>query len=220
MAKVASIVAELRRMADPDNIAGQQHFGVRPKTEQLGIAMGPLREIAKKHRGNHALALKLWCQPIHECRMLAAFIADPKQVTPDLMDEWIVDFDSWAVVDNTCMHLFRRTPHSFDKERAWANHTPEYERRAAFALLASLAVHAKREPDQTFLDLMPLIDHAANDKRNFVKKAVNWALRQIGKRKSEVCQNAAIKLAEDLSQRDSATERWIGKDALRELSSR
>lgn len=217
MADVAAIVAKLRRRADPVNAAGQQRFGIRPRTEQLGLAMGPLRELAKAHRRDHALALELWAQPINECRMLAAFIADPKQVTPALMDAWITDFDSWALCDNACVHLFRRTPHAFAKVRAWADREPEFERRAAYALLATLAVHAKREPDQTFLDLLPLIDRASTDDRNFVKKAVNWALRQIGKRNSETCHTAAIALAEKLAQRDSPAARWIGHDALREL---
>lgn len=217
MADVAAIVTELRRQADPVNVTGQQRFGIRPRTEQLGLAMGPLRELAKAHRRDHALALELWAQPINECRMLAAFIADPKQVTPELMDAWITDFDSWALCDNTCVHLFRRTPHVFDKARAWADFAPEFERRAAFTLIATLAVHAKREPDQTFLDLLPLIERASDDDRNFVKKAVNWALRQIGKRRGDVCHPAALALAKDLATRDSRSARWIGGDALREL---
>jgi 3-methyladenine DNA glycosylase AlkD len=217
MAEVGSIVSELRRQSNPANIAGQQRFGIRPRTEQLGLAMSPLRELAKAHRRDHSLALELWAQPIYECRLLAALVADPKQVTPELMDAWIVDFDSWALCDNTCLHLFRRTPHGFAKVSAWADRTPEFERRAAFALLAALAVHAKREPDQTFLNLLPLIERAADDDRNFVKKAVNWALRQIGKRNSPVCHAAAMALAADLAERTSPASRWIGKDALREL---
>ena len=219
-ALATELLTELRRHANPVNVAGQQRFGIRPRTELLGLSMVLLRDIAKPHRRDHALALALWQQPIHEAQLLAALTADPKQVTPELMDAWIADFDTWDLCDQVCMNVFRRTPYAFDKVTAWAHREPEFERRAAFALLATLAVHAKKEPDATFLALLPLIDEAASDERNFVKKAVNWALRQIGKRPSETLLTAALDLAEDLSTRESKSARWIGKDALRELSKR
>jgi len=177
-----------------------------------------LRDLAKPHRHDHALAFALWAQPIHEAQLLAVLTADPQQFTPDLMDAWITDFDTWDICDQACLNVFRRTPYAFDKVTAWADREPEFERRAAFALVATLGVHAKKEPDATFLALLPLIDQAADDHRNFVKKAVNWALRQIGKRRSETLLSAALDLAEDLSTRESKSARWIGKDALRELS--
>jgi 3-methyladenine DNA glycosylase AlkD len=212
------LIAGFRLQAHPVKIAGQNRFGIRPRTELLGLSMVTLRETAKPHRRNHELALALWAHPIHEAQLLAALTADPTQFTPERMDAWITAFDTWDICDQVCMNVFRRTPHGFTKVREWANLEPEFERRAAFALLATLAVHAKKEPDETFLNLLPLIDHAANDERNFVKKAVNWALRQIGKRRSHPLLTAALDLAEDLSTRESKSARWIGKDALRELS--
>ncbi len=214
----ASFIAELRRHASPTNVAGQQRFGIRPRTELLGWSMGMLRDLAKPYRRHHSLALALWAHPIHEAQLLAALTADPAQFTPTLMDAWIRDFDTWDLCDQVCLNVFRRTPQAFERVRAWALREPEFERRAAFALLACLAVHAKKEPDATFFALLPLIDQAADDERNFVKKAVNWALRQIGKRRSEPLRAAAINLATDLATRPSRSARWIGRDALRELS--
>ncbi len=215
------LLAELRAAGSPANVAGQRRFGIRPRTEQLGCPIPLLRALAKPHRRDHALALELWSRPIHEARLLAAFIADPQQVTPQLMDTWAADFDSWDLCDQVCLTVFRRTPHAFAKVRAWAYREPEYERRAAFALLASLAVHAKAEPDDTFLAFLPLITDAATDERNFVKKAVNWSLRQIGKRPSPALHTAALALAETLAVHPvSKSARWTGKSAARELRTR
>ncbi|MCF3651371.1 DNA alkylation repair protein [Synoicihabitans lomoniglobus] len=215
-----ALIAELRAAGDPRNVAGQQRFGIRTSDEQLGCSMPLLRGLAKAHRRNQPLALALWEQPVHEARILAALTADPSQFTPKLMDSWITGFDSWDVCDQTCMNVFRHTPHAFGRVRAWSNREPEFERRAAFALLATLGVHAKKEPDQTFLDFLPLIATAATDERNFVKKAVNWALRQIGKRRSPPLHAAALQLAEELAASPSPSARWIGRDAVRELRSR
>lgn len=212
------LLAELRAAGTEENVEGQNRFGIRPRTEQLGCSMVLLRDLAKPHRRHHELALELWKRPIHEAQILAALTADPKQVTPELMDAWVGDFDSWDLCDQVCMNVFRRTPHAFDKVRAWADRHPEFERRAAFALLATLAVHQKREPNSTFLELLPLVERAAEDERNFVKKAVNWALRQIGKRSDPTCHAAALALAESLAEHPtSKSARWIGRDAVREL---
>ena len=145
------LIDQLRQQANPVNIAGQMRFGIRPKTELLGLSMVQLRDFAKPHRRNHPLALALWAHPIHEAQLLAALTADPKAFTPDLMDVWIRDFDTWDICDQVCMNVFRRSAHAFAKVSAWADREPEFERRAAFALLATLAVHAKKEPDETFL---------------------------------------------------------------------
>ncbi|MCK4594248.1 DNA alkylation repair protein, partial [bacterium] len=146
----------------------------------------------------------------------AAFLADPKQITPEQMDAWAADFNSWDVCDQACCSLFDRTPHAWDKARDWAGREEEYVRRGAFALLAGLAVHDKETPDQMFIDAFPLIRAAADDERNFVKKAVNWALRQIGKR--NLALNAAvITAAEKILARDTKSARWIARDTLREL---
>lgn len=212
------LLAELRAESDPRNVEGQRRFGIRPHTEMLGASMVRLRAMAKAHRRHQELALALWEHPIHEARILAALTADPRQFTPALADAWIPRFDSWDVCDQVCINVFRDTDFAFAKVRAWAPREPEFERRAAFALMATLALKRKKEPHQTFLDFLPLIARAADDERNFVKKAVNWALRQIGKRDSETCLAAALDLAEELTTRESRSARWIGRDALRELS--
>lgn len=216
----ARLIAELRAESNPVNIAGQKRFGIRPQTEMLGASMGRLRALAKPHRRHHELAIALWEHPIHEAQILAALTADPHQMTPERADVWITAFDSWDVCDQVCLNVFRHTNFAFIKVREWAQREPEFEKRAAFALLATLAVHRKQEPHRTFLDLLPLIAGAADDERNFVKKAVNWALRQIGKRASETCLVAALDLADELSRRHSPSARWIGRDAMRELSRR
>lgn len=180
-----------------------------------------LRMMARPQRRNQELALALWAMPVHEARILAGFVADPREFTPRLMDAWAAGFDSWDLCDQVCIAVFRLTPYAFAKVRAWSRRRGEFGRRAAFSLLATLAVHAKAEPDATFLGLLPLIEAAATDERNFVKKAVNWALRQIGKRPSRVLRAAALDLARKLSAHpDSASARWIGKDAVRELAGR
>ncbi len=214
------LLAELRAEADPRNVVGQLRFGIRPTTEMLGASMVRLRAMAKAHRRDQALALALWEHPIHEAQILAVLTADPKQFSPELADAWITKFDSWDVCDQACINVFRETDFAFAKVREWAAREPEFERRTAFALMATLALKRKKEPHQTFLDFLPLLDRAADDERNFVKKAVNWALRQIGKRDSETCLAAALDLAEELTTRDSKSARWIGRDALRELSRR
>ncbi len=150
--------------------------------------------------------------------MLATLIDDPKQITETQMEAWVRDFDSWDVCDGACGRLFWRTPQAYGKAREWAAAEPEFVRRAGFALIAWLAVHDKKAEDSAFIDLLPLIEHYADDDRNFVKKAVNWALRQIGKR-NRALHAAAIACAERLAERDSRPARWIAKDALRELCS-
>src|SRR5688500_8103690 len=150
-------------------------------------------------------------------RVLAGFIADPSRVTPALMDRWCRDFDNWAVCDSTCIHLFSRTPHAWRKVPIWSRRQDEFVRRAGFALLAALVVHDKRASDQPFIDGLALVEAAAGDGRNFVKKAVNWALRQVGKRNQRL-NVAAVSVSRRLAASPEASARWIGKDALRELT--
>ena len=217
----ASLITRLRAESNPANVAGQNRFGIRPRTEQLGCSIPTLPALAKAHRRDQSLALALWALPVHEAQILAALVADPQQLTPELMDAWITAFDSWDVCDQMCLNTFRHSPHAFAKVREWAEREPEFERRAAFALLATLAVHAKKEPDATFIALLPLIEQAATDERNFVKKAVNWALRQIGKRPAVTLHAAALALSEQLALHPtSKSARWIGRDAARELGPR
>ncbi len=221
-ALAVALIAELRAIGDPVKVAGQQRYGSRPRNEQLGCTIPQLRALARGHRRDQALAVALWNYPVHEAHILASLVADPRQLTPEQMDAWCAGFDSWDVCDQMCVNAFCLTPHAFAKVRAWADREPEFERRAAFALLAALAVHRKQEPDATFLELLPLIERAATDERNFVKKAVNWALRQIGKRRgSPACYAAALALAEKLAAHPaSASARWVGNDAARELRAR
>jgi 3-methyladenine DNA glycosylase AlkD len=178
-----------------------------------------IRLIAKAIGTDHELAGELWKTGVYEARMLAAFVAEPARVTKAEMDGWCRDFDNWAICDTMCFHLFDRTPHAFDKIEAWAGRKDEFVRRAAFALLASVALHDKKAPDEPFLRALPLIERAAEDERNFVKKGVSWALRGIGKRNARL-RAAAADLARRLSQSEHEAARWIGKDALREFAKR
>ena len=196
---------------------GMARFGIRSK-QVYGVSMTTMRPLIKQLGKDHELAVALWETGWHEARILASFVAEPNRVTPRLMDRWCRDFDNWAVCDSVCLHLFDRTPHAFDKVAVWSRRRDEFVKRAAFALLAGLAVHDKRSEDARFIQCLPLIEQAAVDPRNFVKKAVNWALRQIGKRNLAL-HAAATELAERLVVSSAAAPRWVGKDALRELTS-
>lgn len=212
---VAGLLAELEARADPAIRDGLKRFGIVTADRTLGIRVGDIRAIAKPHRKNHALALELWESGLYEARLLAVMVDDPAQVTPGQMDHWRSAFDNWATCDTACFDLFDRTPHAFDAIDRWADLNEEFGRRAAFALLASVALHDKKLPDRPFLDRLPLIESAAADGRNFVKKGVNWALRAVGRRSAPL-NHASIRLAERLATK-IASERWVGKDALKAL---
>jgi 3-methyladenine DNA glycosylase AlkD len=182
-----------------------------------GVSIANLRPLARRLKRNHALAGALWKSGIHEARILAAFVEEPDKVTAAQMDRWVAAFDSWDLCDQVCNNLFALTPYVDEKIRAWADDEREFVRRAAFALLAAHSVHAKTAPDSELLAFLPLVERHATDPRNFVKKAVNWALRQIGKRNLTL-HAPALALAEKLAASDDRTARWIGKDAVRELS--
>lgn len=184
----------------------------------FGVSAVPMRALAKQCGRDHALALKLWDTGWHEARIVAALVDDPARVTPAQMDRWAGGFDNWAVCDTACCHLFDRTPHAWAKAREWSRRDKEFVKRAGFTLMAGLAVHDKKAEDQRFLAFLPVIERHADDDRNFVKKAINWALRQIGKRNASL-NAAAVTVAGRLAKRDSAAARWVGKDALRELTS-
>jgi 3-methyladenine DNA glycosylase AlkD len=214
---VDQVLAELREQANPENVAAMARVGIS-SSYTLGISVPAIRRFARRIGRDHALALDLWASGIHEARILAALVDEPVRVTPEQMEAWAAEFDSWDICDQVCGNLFDRTPYAFDKVAEWSRRDEEFVRRAAFALLAELAVHDKRAPDERFLACFPLIVAAATDERNYVKKAVNWALRQIGKRNPTL--NAqAIDLAREIQQLDSRAARWIATDALRELSS-
>jgi 3-methyladenine DNA glycosylase AlkD len=191
-------------------------YGI-PSENAAGVSVADIRLLAKRLGRNHALALALWETRSYEARMLTPFVDEPDRVTPAQMDRWCRDFDSWAICDALCFHLFDKTPHAWDKMAKWSDARAEFVKRAAFALLASVALHDKGAPDKRFLDSLPLIERGAKDERNFVKKAVSWALRGIGKRNPKL-HLAAVELARRLVKSPVPAARWIGRDVLRDLA--
>lgn len=210
-------IAELKKHANKECVAGMARFGISPEGT-LGVSLPVIRKIAKQMGKNHAVALELRESGIHEARMLAAMVAEPEKTTPALMEKWVSDFDSWDICDQACMNLFRETPYAYKKAHEWAKRNEEFVKRAGFSLMATLAVGDKKAADRDFEKFLPLIKKGATDERNFVKKAVNWALRQIGKRNIAL-NKKAITAAKEISKINSKSARWAAKDALRELQS-
>ncbi len=215
--RLADAMAALRSAATDHDLANLDRFGIVAPTA-LGVSMANLQKIAKRLGRDHDLAAALWATGVYEARMLACLVDDPARVTPEQMDAWRADFDNWAIVDTACFKLFDRSPHAFAKIDAWAGLNHEFGRRAAFALLACLALHDKTAADPPFLHGLVLIERAAGDDRNFVKKAANWALRAIGLRQSPTLKAAALETARRLAASPESSARWIGKDALRALT--
>lgn len=213
------ILEKFESLKNPKNVAGMARFGIRPKTKVYGISIPELRKIAKIIGKNHKLALRLWNSKIHESRLLAGFIADSKKFTEQQMEKWIQGFDSWDVVDQVCSNLFDKTKFSYKKIFELAKREKEFEKRTAFALMACLAVHDKNLKDKDFIKFFPLIKKASTDERNFVKKAVNWALRQTGKRNKNL-NSKAMELAKEIQRIESKSAKWVANDAIRELSSK
>ena len=211
------IIKKLRANKNPKNIVGMARFGINSKNT-LGINIPILRKMAKNIGKNHELAIELWDSNVHEAQLLATFIDDPKMVNIEQMNRWVTDFDSWDVCDQACMSLFDKTPFAFKMAKTWANHEREFTRRAGFALMAALAFHDKITKDKDFIIFFPLIKKYSVDERNFVKKAVNWALRQIGKRNLNL-RNLALVCAKDIIKINSKSAKWIANDAIRELES-
>lgn len=209
------IVVELRALGSPRNVEGMAHFGIA-STNTLGVSVPQIRTLAKRAGRDHALAAELWATGIHEARSLAAMVDEPAKVTKRQMDRWAADFDSWDVVDGCCGDLFDKTPYAYEKALQWSHDKREYVKRAGFVLMATLAVHDKQAGDAAFLQFLPVIEREASDERNFVKKAVNWALRQIGKR-NRALNRAAIKCGIRIRATGTKSGRWIAADALREL---
>src|SRR5467141_340794 len=214
---LAHIIDELKRRGNPKAVAGMSRFGIQT-TRALGVSIPQLRDLARKIGTDHELAQELWKTGIHEARILASMIDDPSKVSEDQMEEWAADFDSWDVVDGCCGNLFDKTEFAIRKAHEWSKREEEYVKRAGFVLMAELAVHDKKASNQTFLDFLPATVREASDERNFVKKAVNWAVRQIGKRNS-VLNSAAIKTCAEIRNSGSGSAKWIAADALRELTS-
>lgn len=217
----AEIIAELRELADPSRIGVYDRYAIKTK-ELLGIAAPEVKafakEVKKLVKDRHATAAELWASGIYEARSVAYLIDDPKLVTPEQMDAWCADFDNWATVDGTCGYLFCRTEFAYEKAFEWCEREAEFEKRAAFSLMAYLAVHDKKAPDEKLIAFFPLLERYSDDNRNFVKKAVNWALRQIGKRNLTL-NTLAVQSAMRIREQGTTSARWIAADALRELES-
>ena len=215
-AALDSALTALRRKSTQKDRDNLKRFGiVAPK--HFGVSMVNLRQIAKPIGRDHELAEALWQTGWYEARMLETLIDDPELVTPAQMQRWTSDFDNWAICDTACFCLFDRTPHAWKKIEKWRHEKGEFARRASFALLASVALHDKKSGDAPFLASLKYIEGAADDDRNFVKKGVSWALRGVGQR-SAALHAASVKLARKLAASPDPTERWVGKDALRDLS--
>jgi 3-methyladenine DNA glycosylase AlkD len=214
---VTAVIAALKKRASKSTKDGMARYAI-PSDNAFGVTVGAIKQLGKSLGKSHALAEALWKTGHYEARMLATFVDDAALVTPEQMERWCKDFDNWAICDTACFALFDRTPHAFKKVAAWAKSKDEFVKRAAFALLASLTVHDKAATDEAFVRCLPLVERAALDDRNFVKKSVNWALRSVGKR-SAALNRAAIDVGERLAAREEASPRWVGKDALRELKS-
>lgn len=215
-ALVREILDTLERAGTATNRDGMARYAIE-SPKMFGVSVKDLHVMARPHRRDHALALALWKTGWYEARMLACFVDDPAQVTVEQMDAWCRDFDNWALCDTACCHLFDRTPHAFGRVRAWAMRRAEFEKRAAFALIAGAAHHDKGAPDTAFAKTLPLIERAATDERNFVKKGVSWALRGVGER-SATLHAAARAVAERLAESESTAARWVGRDAMKELT--
>src|ERR1700691_6275207 len=210
-----AILKRLWAAGSAANVAGMARYGIRP-AKAYGVATPTIRSIAKELGRDTELASALWSTNVLEARMLASMVADPLQISEDEVERWVREFDCWSVCDSACIGLLWKTPFAWRKVREWSRREPEYERRAAFALLAGLAVHDKQATDKELRAALRLISLGGGDERNFVKKRANWALRQIGKRNPEL-REAAREVAESLIAADSRSARWIGHDALREL---
>lgn len=216
MMNSSELLEALRAHGNPVNVAGMARYGINVRNA-VGVSIPFLRNIARAHRRQHTLALELWDSALHEARILATLVDDPKQVTPAQMERWVRDLDSWDVCDQLCNNLFRRVPFAREKALLWVARKPEFVRRAGFVLMACLAVHDKEASDEDFEAFFTAIRAGATDERNFVKKSVNWALRQIGKR-NPALRKRAIAVAEEIGTLENKAARWIAADARRELT--
>jgi len=211
------IIKKLKSLKNQKNIDGMARFGINPKNT-LGISIYDLRKIAKEIGKDHNLALQLWDSGIHEAKILASFVDEPEKVTEEQLEKWVLDFDSWDIVDQVS-ELIAHTPFVIKKIFEWSDRPEEFVKRSAFSLIAEVSWWDKKMTDKEIEKFFPIIKKAATDERNFVKKAVNWALRNIGKRNAYL-HKKAITLAKELKTSKSKSARWIGSDALRELEKR
>ncbi|MFC1955115.1 DNA alkylation repair protein [Chloroflexota bacterium] len=210
------IIKKLKSLSNPEAVKGMARFGINPENT-YGVSIPNLRKTAKETGADHDLAQQIWASGIHEARILASMIDEPEMITDVQMESWVKDFDSWDVCDQCCNNLFDKTKFAHGKAAEWSKREEEFVKRAGFVLMATLAVHDKKAADEEFLKFLPIIKRESADNRNFVKKVVNWALRQIGKRNLNL-NTMAIKTAGEIQQIDSTSARWIAADAIRELT--
>jgi 3-methyladenine DNA glycosylase AlkD len=217
MASVEEVLKKLKAKSKPDQLEGMARYGMTVEN-RLGVSVPDMRKIAKEAGRDHQLALALWKAGITEAMVVASMVDVPEEVTEEQMEEWVKDFNSWDVCDQVCMNLFEKTPLAWKKVLDWSRREEEFVKRAAFALIACLAWHNKEAPDEEFIRLIPVIKEGTTDERNFVKKAVSWALRNIGKRNPNL-NTVAIQAAKEIKDMDSKSARWIASDAIRDLTS-
>lgn len=210
------IIRELEFLSDPSTLKGMASFGITPG-RSYGVSIPELRRIAKNIGKNHELAASLWAYGYRETQILAGMVDDVRYVTEEQMEQWVSKFDYWEIGDQCCMNLFEDMPCAYEKAVQWSQREEEFVKRAGFVMMARLAVSDKKAPDELFIAFFPMIGEEASDGRNFVKKAVNWSLRQIGKRNLSL-NIQAIKVAEELQQTGNVSARWVAVDAIRELT--
>ncbi len=209
------IIKELKKHSSKESVKGMERFGINP-SRSLGVAIPILRKLAKQIGRNHDLSLQLWSTGIHEARILASMIEEYDMVTERQMEEWVAGFDSWDVCDQCCGNLFDKTKFIRKKIHEWSKRKEEYVKRASFAMIAWFAFHDRKAKDSEFIQFLSIIKACSTDERKYVKKAVNWALRQIGKR-NMILNKEAIRISLEIQKIPSTSARWIASDALREL---
>jgi len=212
------VIKRLRSLSNPKAVEGMARYGINPE-KNMGISIPDLRKTAKEIGKDHKLALNLWETGIHDARILAGMIDEPDKVSEKQIEKWVCDFDSWDVCDQVCMNLFKKLPIAYKKAVEWSGRGEEFVKRAGFALMATLAVGDKKARDEEFVKFLAYVKKESTDSRNYVKKAVNWALRQIGKRNLNL-NKIAVRVGEEIYSLDSKSARWIASDALRELKSK
>jgi 3-methyladenine DNA glycosylase AlkD len=218
MQTTEAILRKMKSVATPESLKGMGRFAINTE-KAYGVSIPHLRALAREIGKSHELAKELWASQVHEARILATMIDDPLLVTDKQMEEWVRDFDSWDLCDQCIGNLFNRTKGAHEKAVVWSSREEEFVRRAGYAMMAYLAVHDKKASNEKFLEFLSIIEEDSIDGRNFVKKAVNWALRQIGKR-NQVLNRAAIRSAKLIQKKDSRAAKWIAADALKELTAR
>jgi 3-methyladenine DNA glycosylase AlkD len=217
MASVKDVLDKLQSKAQPEQLKGMAKYGMTVE-QRLGVSVPDMRKLAKEIGRDHKLALDLWRTGITEARIVAAMVGDPDKLTEEQMEDWVKGINSWDVCDQVCMNLFEKNQLAWKKIVDWSEREEEFVRRTAFSLIACLAWHDKQASDEKFIELLPVVIRGATDERNFVKKAVNWALRNIGKRNLNL-NEAAIDAAKEIKRLDSKAARWVAADAIRELES-